>query len=365
MSATMVYVANAVDGDISTYRLNPDGRLHPGERVKVAPLAGPLAASPDRRHLYAAVRSTPHTVVAYAIDAASGALHPVGTAPLVQSFPFMVLDQTGRFLLGASYGGNLVGVSAVHADGTVGPEAAQVVPTARHPHSIRPDRTNRFVYVPHLGTDQILQFRFDAVTGRLTANTPPLVQLAEGLGPRHCVVAPDNRFLYLLSEMAGTVTTLALDGTTGLLTPCGEVSALPPDTPLQRGRPRGPAGAPGSPPARNTDNDIWAADLQITPDGRFLYASERTSSTLAAFRLDRSTGAPTYLGSTPTERQPRGFAIDPSGRFLVAAGERSDSVASYAIDPASGALCLVGKAPSGQGAHWVEIVSLRPTETTG
>lgn len=353
---TFVYVSNAGDGDVSTYRMDDAGRLQPGPRVKAASMVGPMAVSWDRRFLYVAARSKPYTLFAYAIEPASGALHLAGTAPLAQSFPFIALDRTGRFLLAASYGGHLVSVNAVGGDGKVAPEPLQLIPTGRNPHSIRTDGTNRFVYVPHLGTDQIFQFLFDERTGRLTANTPPVVQMQPGSGPRHFVLSPDNRFVYLLSEMAGTVTTLSLDAKTGLLTELGRVSALPPDTPLRPGLPRGPVGAPGGQPPRNTDQDIWAADIHVTPDGKFLYASERTSSTLGTFRVNPGTGELIYLGSTPTERQPRGFAIDPTGKFLVAAGERADTLSSYAIDPASGALKVLGKYPAGQGANWVEIV---------
>ena len=104
--------------------------------------------------------------------------------------------------------------------------------------------------------------------------------------------------------------------------------------------------------------DIWAADIHMTPNGKFLYISERTSSTLGAFGVDAVTGKLTYLGSTPTEKQPRGFAIDPTGRFLVAAGEKSDTISVYAIDQASGALKPLQKYPAGKGANWVEIVGL-------
>jgi 6-phosphogluconolactonase len=110
------------------------------------------------------------------------------------------------------------------------------------------------------------------------------------------------------------------------------------------------------PPPRNTDNDIWAADLHLTPNGKFLYASERTSSTLAAFSVDGATGKLSYLSSTPTEKQPRGFAIDPKGRFLVASGEKSETLSVYAIDAASGALKAVGKFATGKGSNWIEIV---------
>jgi hypothetical protein len=108
---------------------------------------------------------------------------------------------------------------------------------------------------------------------------------------------------------------------------------------------------------RNTDNDIWAADIHLTPNGRFLYASERTTSTIAAFRVDSATGKLSYLGGVPTEKQPRGFNIDPTGRFIVVSGEKSDMLGVYSIDGESGTLKVVGRYPTGNGANWVEIVS--------
>jgi 6-phosphogluconolactonase len=288
----------------------------------------------------------------YEIDPATGALKPLATAPLAESFPYIALDATGRFLFGASYSGHIVSVNAVGPDGRVAPEPLQVIPVGLNAHSIRGDNTNRFVYVPNLGTDQIFQFVFDEKTGRLASNTPAVAQMKPMTGPRHFIISPDNRFVYLLSELVGTVTTLSLDSKTGLLTEVSSASMLPPDSNLVPGAPR-IAGAP----TRHTDNDIWAADLHITPDGRFLYASERTSSTLTTFAVEAETGKLTYLGITPTEKQPRGFAIDPRGRFLVASGEKSDTLSVYAIDPASGALGLLGQYPTGKGSNWVEIVS--------
>jgi 6-phosphogluconolactonase len=136
----------------------------------------------------------------------------------------------------------------------------------------------------------------------------------------------------------------------GLLSEVSSASALPADTHLVPGAPR-PS------PGRNTENDIWASDLHLTPNGQFLYAAERTSSTIGALRVDRASGKLSYLGSTPTEKQPRGFCIDPSGRFLIVSGEKSETISCYSIDPANGALSLIGKYPTGKGSNWVEIVS--------
>ena len=357
LAGTFVYVSNAEDGDIGMYTLQAEGSLLPGQRFKAAKLVMPMAVSPDKRFLIAAVRSKPFQAYSYSIDKSLGELNLVGTGTLAESYPYIALDRSGRFLLGASYGANQVGVNSVGGDGRIS-EPHQVIPTARNAHSIRTDNTNRFVFVPHLGTDQVFQFQFDETNGRLAANTPPVLQLKQGTGPRHLIVSSDNRFVYLLNELTGTVTTLALDPSAGTLKELDSVSALPPDTKLVPGAPRGAVGTPGANQTpRNTDNDIWASDLHITPDGRFLYAAERTSSTLAAFRVDTTSGKLTYLGSTPTEKQPRGFNIDPASRFVIVSGEKSDTISSYAIDAATGALKPIGRYPTGKGANWVEIVA--------
>lgn len=346
-AATFVYVSNAEDGDIGMYTLKSDGLLQAGPRFKAGGNVMPMAVSPDKRFLVAAARAKPFTAHSYSIDRTTGALKPLGTGPLADSFPYITFDRKGRFLLGASYGGHLVSVNPVGPDGRVG-EPQQVIPTARNAHAIITDNSNRFVFVPHLGTDQVFQFLLDEKSGRLTANTPPVLQLKAGTGPRHLIASPDNRFVYLLNELTATVSTLSLEN--GILKEIASASALPKDHKLQPGMPRPQQG-------RDVSNDIWASDLHLTPNGRFLYAAERTSSTINAFSVNLANGMLTYIGSTPTEKQPRGFRIDPAGRFMVVSGEKSEMLSTYAIDPANGSLRPVGRFPTGKGSNWVEIVS--------
>ena len=347
--ATFVYVSNAEEGNIGMYTLQPDGTLQPGAKFEAGKPVMPMSVSPDKRFLFAAVRSKPFTVVTYSIDKQTGALKEVAKGPLAESFPYIQVDKSGRYLLGASYGAHLVSVNAIGKDGKVA-EQHQVIPTARNAHAIVTDNTGRWVFVPHLGTDQIFQFQLDAKTGKLSANTPPTVQIKAGAGPRHLIISPDNRFAYLLNELTAVVTTLSLDAKTGLLTQVSEASALPAGSTLKPGAPR-PS------PGRDVSGDVWASDLHLTPDGKFLYAAERTQSTINTFSVDGASGKLTYLSSTPTERQPRGFTIDPKGRFLVASGEKSETISVYSIDQANGALKLVNKYPTGKGSNWVEIVS--------
>ena len=155
-------------------------------------------------------------------------------------------------------------------------------------------------------------------------------------GPRHLVFHPNGRFVYLLSELDAGVDVLAFDAATGTLSNVQTLSTLP-------------AGFTGKP---------WAADIHVTPDGRFLYTSERTTSTLAAFAIDPASGTLTLKSHTPTEKQPRGFNIDPSGRFLVAAGQLSHAMTLYAIDRESGALKPLKNYSLGKNPNWVEIIDL-------
>src|SRR5574341_210682 len=344
-AATYVYVSNAEDGDIGMYTLQPDGTLKPGQRTKAGAMVMLMTVSPDKRFLVAAARSKPFSAYSYAIERKTGALSLLGTGPLAESFPCVWFDKTGRYVLSASYGANLVAVNPVNRDGTLG-QPQQVIPTARNAHAIITDRTNRYVFVPHLGTDQVFQFLFDEKSGRLTANTPPLLQLKAGTGPRHIVTSPDNRYVYVLNELTATVSVLLQEG--GRLREIGSASALPAESKLVPGAPR-------PTPGRDVSNDIWASDLNLTPDGRFLYTAERTSSSISAFRVDTTSGQLTYLGNTPTEKQPRGFRIDPTGRFIVVSGEKSETLSTYAIGP-DGLLRQIGKYPTGKGSNWVEIV---------
>lgn len=352
-AASYVYVSNAEDGTIGTYAMASDGTLKPGDRIEAGKLVMPMSVSPDKRFLFAAIRSQPFSAATFAIDRTTGALRLVAKVPLAESLPYIHVDRSGRWLLGASYGGHRVTVNPIGKDGRIGQEA-QIIPTALNAHSIVTDKSNRFAFVPHLGSDQIFQFRFDARSGRLASNTPATVQIKSRSGPRHIVISGDNKFAYLLNELTAVVTTLSLDQKTGLLTQVGEASALPGDSKLQPGAPRVPAGASGG-PARDVSNDIWASDLHLTPDGKFLYAAERTSSSIGAFSVEKATGKLTYLASTPVEKQPRGFRIHPNGKFMVVSGQQSDTISVYAIE-AGGALKLRERYPTGKDSNWVEIV---------
>ncbi|MEH2471938.1 6-phosphogluconolactonase [Nitrobacteraceae bacterium AZCC 2161] len=340
-AATFVYVGNADSQDVSVLELKANGDLAPVETMAVPGPAKPggslpLAVSPEKHRLYVGLRNEPYSAVTFEIDAQSGKLKLVGPGPLADSMAYLAIDRSGRFLLSASYGGNKVAVNPIGPNGVIAP-AQQVIATEPNAHCIIFDPTNRYVLHTSLGGDVIYQQKFDAKTGTLSPNDPPTVSVKAKGGPRHLVFSPDKQFVYLLDELDAAIYVFPWDAATGTLKKEIQVaSALP----------------------KGFDGKPWAADIHLTPDGKFLYASERTTSTLAAFRIDEKTGGLTPIDSYPTEKQPRGFSIDASGRYLLSVGQLSNSMTSYAIDKATGKLTKLKEYPVGKNPNWVEIVDL-------
>ena len=337
-SRSFAYVSCADSREILVLELDPaSGDLTQVQSLSAGGMVMPLAVSPDKRFLHASLRSQPYRVLTCAIDPGDGRLSVVGDAPLPDSMAYLHCDRSGSFLLSASFAGHKVAVGRVGPDGL--PQAAhQVLEVATNSHAIVPAPSNRFAFVPCRGGGVVQQWRFDAATGTLSPNRPDHVSQREGAGPRHFVFHPGGHHAYLLNELDATVSVFTYDDATGTLSEIQNIGSLPP-------------GFTGIP---------WAADIHITPDGAFLYTSERRSSTLAAFAVgaDGRLQVPRCCG---TEREPRAFAISPCGGYLLAVGQASHSMTCYAIDPATGDLRELRKYAMGRNPNWVEIVALPAT----
>ncbi|HLW48244.1 MAG TPA: beta-propeller fold lactonase family protein [bacterium] len=335
----VVYVACADSQEICVGHLDgATGALNVIQRAPVPGAVMPLAIGPGRKFLYAGLRSEPFSVATLAIDQTAGTLRLDTMAPLPDNMAYLSTDKTGRFLLSASYPGNKMSINPIGRNGAVKGRPVQIVLTPPHPHSILTDPSNRHVFVPCLGADTIMQYRFNSDNGRVTPNTPPAVEAARKAGPRHLVFHPFRPFAYSTNELDATVGAYRFDAAAGALAPIGTWTLLPP----------GHAG--GAPFA--------AADIHVAPDGRFLYASERASNSLAAFTVDAETGMLAPAGTVRTEEKPRGFNIDPRGRYLLSVGQVSHHLTSYAIDPRTGALAPRHRYAMGANPNWVEIVHL-------
>lgn len=334
---TIVYVSNADSREVYVLEMDPrTADLVLLEKVPVSGVAMPMSISPDRRHLYVGLRSEPYSVASFRIDPASGRLSPIATTPLPDNFAYISTDRSGRFLFGASYAGNKVAVNPIGPHGWVQARPVQVLDTPPNAHSILADPSNRHVYAASLGGDVLLRFGFDAANGRLTPAVPQTPKTEAGAGPRHFIFHPNNAFVYLMNELDATANVYAVDPDNGALSLLQTIDAKPP-------------GLTGKPSA---------ADIHITPDGRFLYGSVRASNTIAGFAVDGTTGLLSSIGHWDTETHPRGFRICPRGRFLLATGLMSHHLTSYAIDSETGALSKLRRHPMGQGPNWVEILDL-------
>jgi 6-phosphogluconolactonase len=339
-AATFVYVGNAESQDITVLELKSNGDLTPVETTAVPGPTKPgsslpLAVSPDKKRLYVGLRNEPYSVVTFAIDAKTGKLTSVGPGPLADSMAYISTDRSGKYLLSASYGGNKVTVNPIGPNGVVQP-AQQILPTEPNAHCIVADPSNRYVLHTSLGGDLVYQEKFDAKTGKLTPNDPPSISVKAKAGARHLVFSRNKKFVYLVDELDASIYVFPWDAKKGTLNKEVQVTtALP----------------------KGFDGKPWAADIHLTPDGKFLYASERTTSTLAAFSVDPKTGLLTPIDSYPTEKQPRAFNIDPTGRYLLSVGQLSNSMTAYAIEKATGKLTKLKEYPVGKNPNWVEVIS--------
>jgi 6-phosphogluconolactonase len=340
---TLVYVSNAESKQVWVHTMDPEtGLLALVERVSVpgtnvpSPISMALAISPDHRFLYAGLRSSPFPVSSFCINPRSGRLNYVASSPQSDPMAYIITDRTGRFLLSASYQGSKVVITPVDREGRISATPSQVIPTEPSAHCVLTDATNRYLYATSLGGDLIMQRRFDAATGASTPNQPAIVRSKSGAGPRHLAFHPNQRFLYCLNELDATIGVYAIDQGSGVLTEVENLPTLPANF----------AGKPS------------AADLHFTPDGFFLYASERATNVIAGYRVDADSGRLTPLGSVPTEAPPRGFAIDPRGRFLMATGQDTNRLRVHRIDRATGLLTDVRQYEMGGNPNWVEIIDL-------
>jgi 6-phosphogluconolactonase len=329
----MLYVGLQDDDKIAVFALDGDsGELT--KRADVAAAGGPsvTAISPDRNTLYVGCRVRP-SIASYRIDPATGGLSLLGTAAQADAPTFLAPDCAGRYMLCAYYQGGYVAVYSIAADGTIDAAAIDKQETAVGAHAIAADPSNGFAFVPHIariqdnvleppknnpGPNVILQYRFNAQTGRLSANTPHRVEQGDLVGPRHYIHHPSLDVVYFSNEQGCSVTAYRLDRANGTLSSVQTASTLP---------------------AGHSERTT-CSQIHLTPSGRFLYVGNRAanSSSIAAFAVDPAAGHLTAAGNIPTEAVPSAFCLDPAGHFLFAAGTASGRLASYRINQQSGAL---------------------------
>jgi 6-phosphogluconolactonase len=312
--------------------------VHPNHRFLYSVSEDPLSLGPPLDHA--------SYVSAFAIDPATGKLRLLNTIPTGgTSTCYLSMDKTGKFVLLANFGSGSISVVRVNDDGSLGQQTAFVqhlghgspdvpVQSGPHPHTIVVSPDNRYVIVSDLGVDKVFIYRFDANTGMLSPLDPPFAAVEPGRGPRRFLFDPTGGFGYQLNEMGSTLITFAWDPTQGGLTSLQEVSITPPGL-------------------RNA-----GAEMQISANGKFLYASNRLSrfndkdhnkidrlpGTISVFAIDPQKHTLSEIRQFPSGGlMPRSFGIDPTGQYLFALNQISNNVVQLKIDPATGMLSPTGR----------------------
>jgi 6-phosphogluconolactonase len=311
---------NARSGDLTDIRLAAEA-VNPSF----------LVIAKNGRFLYAVneggAKGNTDSVVAFADADAPQPLQNIGFVPSMGTGPCHVaLDASGRWLFVANYRSGSLAVFSVRPDGalneahqsiqqpaTIGIDGGKNLP---HAHQMVQSPDGHFVLSIDLGLDKVFVYRFNAVSGLLTENDPPAMELPHGYGPRHLIFSKDTHHVYVLTELTAKLITFNWDASSGTLSRLAETTTLPPNS----------QGAPS------------AAELALSRNGKWLYASNRgQSNSIQSFRIEA--GVPTSIGSVASGgKTPRFITIDPSGRFLLAANQDSDNIVVFSIDPASGAL---------------------------
>lgn len=351
------YTSPGKSEGIYVYRLNlSSGELTPYKIVKNVVDPSFLAIDKKRKYLFA-VNETEEfageksgAISAFAIED-DGDLKFLNKIPSLGGAPchVTVSDNEKHVLLANYVGGNAV-VFPVEKDGKLSAAVANVQHSgtgpnkkrqdAAHAHSINLDRKNRFAYVCDLGIDKVMIYEFDEKSGKLTPNSAQaFFQANPGAGPRHFTFHPNNKFAFLINELDSTVVSLSYESKDGTLKEIQTLSTLP----------------------ANYKGTSYCADIHVSPNGKFLYGSNRGHDSIAVFKIDEKTGNLELAGHVSTGgKYPRNFGIEPSGKFLFAANQNSDSITAYRINQETGM-----PEPTGQKTNVPNPVCLKfiPVET--
>ncbi|MCH9016368.1 MAG: lactonase family protein [Chloroflexi bacterium] len=300
----------------------------------------PMAIDPDRKYLFAGRRKADdYGMTSFSIDRKNGGLTPIGSIPLQGDPVHISTDKTGKFLLSAYYYQKTAAVHSIGEDGALADPPVVWRETDIGAHFIQVDPANRYAFVPHIaegamsGANAIFQFRFNAETGSLTPISPTRTNPREPDGPRHICFHPKKNIVYSSNEQGNSVTVYDFDADKGTLHPIQTVSTLP----------------------SGYDGKNSCSQIQITPDGKFLYAPNRGHDSIAGFRVNPNNSHLSAIAQTPTEAVPRAFSIDLQGTFLYVAGLETGKLASYRIDQDSGELEAGEVYDVGKGPMWVLI----------
>ncbi len=292
-----------------------------------------VAVDPTGEHLYSVCETSDPTthgaITAFEING-DGSLRELNRQSTGGPGPcHLAVDATDQLVIAANYKGGSVAMIRIEPDGSLGDRCdfiqhhgSSVHPDRQdqpHAHSITLNATNDRAYVCDLGTDRIVQYQIDADAGRL--HHAGDVVSHPGEGPRHFAFHPTKPYAYVINELGSTVAAYDVNPNDGNLSERQILSTLPSEW--------------------NGANTT--ADIHVSPNGRFLYGSNRGHDSIAIFAIDPPSGRLDVIGHESSRGQtPRNFALSPDGNFLLAENQDSGTIHTFAIDPDTGLLDHTG-----------------------
>ncbi|MBO9636890.1 MAG: lactonase family protein [Siphonobacter aquaeclarae] len=289
------------------------------------------AISPNKKFVYSVGEvAGGGAVYALSFDRKSGSLKLLNSQSAGGNGPCHVaVDKTGKWVIVGNYGAGSLTILPVQADGSLGAPLETIQHTGKgpnakrqekaHVHSINFAPNNKDIYVPDLGIDEVTHYQLNTQTGKLTEQAP--AKVAPGAGPRHFTFHPNGKFAYVINELNGTVTGFRY-GANGTLTEFQSISTLP----------------------ESYKGESICADIHISPDGKFLYGSNRGHDSIAIYAIDAKTGKLTLVDITPSGgKHPRNFMIDPTGAFVLVANRDTDNVVIFRRDAQTGKITPTGR----------------------
>ena len=298
-----------------------------------------LTVSPNRKFVYsvsedASEKNMGGKVSSFSFDNIKGSLSLLNEQPSNGNHPcYITIDKTGRWVITGNYSSGNLAVLPVRSNGSLHPAVTTIQHTGQsvntdrqtgpHVHATVLSPDNSYLFVPDLGLDKLMQYRFNKRNGALKEANEPYVMTKPGSGPRHFEFHPNKKYAYLLEELTGSVSAYTYTSKTGKLALIQNISTLPPDF----------LGYAGS------------ADIHVSPDGNFLYASNRgESNTIVIYAINKKNGSLIVAGYQSTlGKTPRHFSLDPGGNFLLVANQNSDEIIIFKVNKITGLLTDTGK----------------------
>ena len=310
-------------GSEGVYTLRLNGETGELTQISVATgLENPsfVALDPSGDHLYAVSETSAFDgsggITAFNVNRSTGELTQINQQSTGGPGPcHLMVDSTDSMVIVTNYSGGSVSAHPIAADGSVGERTSFVQHEGSsinerrqekaHAHSVNIDKSNKYAYICDLGKDQVLTYAMDVENATISLSST--VDEVAGEGPRHFTFHPANQQVYVLNELGCTIT-LYDKGADGSLTPIETVPTLPADW----------------------DGENTTADIHTSPDGAFVYASNRGHDSIVIYSIDQSTGKMTFVGHESSQgKTPRNFAITPDGKFLLTENQDSDSIVSF------------------------------------